>query len=94
MQVLLGTVENFGGNVVAGLDWLYDDRQPNLETNMVGTQIVSWWTRADERNTILQVTNTNPDTTVINTVSGALEGDINSTCTDTWRRLFRAKKLL
>ena len=31
---LLGTVENFNNNVVAGLDWMYDDRQPNLETNM------------------------------------------------------------
>ena len=73
---MLGTVENFGGNVVAGLDWLYDDRQPNLETNMVGTQLVSWWTRKDGRNTILQATNTNPDTTVVNTVSGALEGNV------------------
>ena len=44
---LLGTVENFNGNVVAGLDWLYDDRQPNLETNMVGTQLISWWTRKE-----------------------------------------------
>jgi len=51
--------------VVAGLDWLYDDRQPNLETNMVGTQLVSWWTRKDDRNTILQATNTNPDSTII-----------------------------
>ena len=73
---MLGTVENFGGNAVAGLDWLYDDRQPNLETNMVGTQLVSWWTRKDGRNTILQATNTNPDTTVVNTVSGALEGNV------------------
>jgi len=62
---LLGTVENFNGNVVAGIDWMYDDRQPNLETNMVGTQLVSWWTRKDDRNTILQVTNTNPDPTII-----------------------------
>jgi len=62
---LLGTVENFNGNVIAGLDWLYDDRQPNLETNMVGTQLVTWWTRKDDRNTILQATNTNPDSTII-----------------------------
>jgi len=67
---LLGTVENFNGNVVAGLDWLYDDRQPNLETNMVGTQLVSWWTRKDDRNTILQATNTNPDATIIGTAPG------------------------
>ena len=59
---LLGTVENFGGNAVAGLDWLYDNRQPNLETNMVGTQLAAWWTEKDGRNTILQVTNTNPAT--------------------------------
>jgi hypothetical protein len=67
---LLGTVENFNGNVVAGLDWLYDDRQPNLETNMVGTQLVSWWTRKDDRNTILQATNTNPDTNLIGVDTG------------------------
>ena len=74
---LLGTVENFNGNVVAGLDWLYDDRQPNLETNMVGTQLVSWWTRTDGRNTVLQVTNTNPETEVCDMVTGALAGDVN-----------------
>ena len=67
---LLGTVENFNGNVVAGLDWMYDDRQPNLETNMVGTQLVSWWTRKDDRNTILQATNTNPDGTLIGSTIG------------------------
>ena len=74
---LLGTVENFNGNVVAGLDWVYDNRQPNLETNMVGTQLVSWWTRKDGRNTILQATNTNPDGTIINTVTMLQEGDVN-----------------
>ena len=67
---LLGTVENFNGNVVAGLDWLYDDRQPNLETNMVGTQLVSWWTRKADRNTILQATNTNPATNLIGVDTG------------------------
>lgn len=77
---LLGTVENFNGNAVAGLDWLYDDRQPNLETNMVGTQLVSWWTRADGRNTILQATNTNPATNIIGDetpgVPGFAEGNV------------------
>ena len=76
---LLGTVENFNGNVVAGLDWLYDDRQPNLETNMVGTQLVSWWTEKDGRNTILQATNTNPATNLIGTdtgVPGFAEGTV------------------
>ena len=67
---LLGTVENFNGNVVAGLDWMYDDRQPNLETNMVGTQLVSWWTEKDGRNTIIQVTNTNPETDLIDEATG------------------------
>ena len=56
---LLGTVENFQGQVIAGLDWLYDDREPNLETNMVGTQLVSWWTQKNGRSTLLQATNTN-----------------------------------
>jgi len=67
---LLGTVENFQGSVVAGLDWLYDNRQPNLETNMVGTQLVSWWTRKDGRNTIIQATNTNPSTELIDVEKG------------------------
>ena len=48
---LLGTVENVQGDIVAGLDWLYDNREPNLETNMVGTQLVSWWTQKDGRKT-------------------------------------------
>jgi len=68
---LLGTVENFNGDVIAGLDWLYDDREPNLETNMVGTQLVSWWTRKDGRNTILQATNNNPNTNIIGADVGA-----------------------
>ena len=67
---LLGTVENFNGNVVAGLDWMYDDRQPNLETNMVGTQLVAWWTEKNGRNTILQATNTNPETDLIGAATG------------------------
>ena len=68
---LLGTVENFQGEVVAGLDWMYDDREPNLETNMVGTQIVSWWTQKNGRHTILQATNTNRNETIVGNTEGA-----------------------
>jgi len=69
---LLGTVENFQGDVVAGLDWLYDDREPNLETNMVGTQLVSWWTQKDGRNTILQTTNTETADFIIGETQGTV----------------------
>jgi len=67
---LLGTVENFQGDVVAGLDWLYDDRRPNLETTMVGTQLVSWWTQKDGRHSILQATNTNTRDQIIGNMLG------------------------
>jgi len=67
---LLGTVENFQGDVIAGLDWLYDDRRPSLETNMVGTQLVSWWTQKDGRRTLLQAFNTNEDTFLVGNADG------------------------
>ena len=74
---MLGTVENFNNNVVAGLDWLYDQRQPNLETNMVGTQLTSWWTRKDGRNTVLQITNTNPNNLGSLDSDTCRSGDVN-----------------
>jgi hypothetical protein len=58
---LIGTVENAGAGVaVGGLDWQhvdftsYDTPTP---TNETGSQLVSWWTQKDGRNTYLQVTN-------------------------------------
>ena len=74
---MLGTVENFNNNVVAGLDWLYDNRQPNLETNMVGTQLTTWWTQKNARNTVLQVTNTNPNNLGAIDDGPCRSGDIN-----------------
>jgi hypothetical protein len=55
---LLGTIEGFGGNAVGGLDWLYNDAS-FLNTNLVGSQLISWWSQKNGRNTLLQVTNTN-----------------------------------
>ncbi|MEM7008876.1 MAG: hypothetical protein AAF462_07040 [Thermodesulfobacteriota bacterium] len=57
---LIGTVENSGADAVAGLDWQHVDetetRTPT-PTNETGSQLVSWWTQVDGRNTYLQVTN-------------------------------------
>ncbi|GIW47644.1 MAG: hypothetical protein KatS3mg078_1521 [Deltaproteobacteria bacterium] len=58
---LLGTVEDFNGQIVGGIDWLY--KNDNFETFFVlptdttGGQLISWWTQKDGRNTYLQVTN-------------------------------------
>jgi hypothetical protein len=53
---LLGTFENFGGTFVGGLDWMYSDTA-FLETQLDGSQLVSWWTQTPGRNTFIQVTN-------------------------------------
>ncbi len=56
---LLGTVESTGFGVVAGIDWMYTDTSV-FETQLSGSQLVSWWTQAPGRNTSIQVTNTDP----------------------------------
>ncbi len=59
---LLGTIESIpnGVDVVGGLDWQHVDYIygiTNNPTNETGSQLVSWWTLKDGRNTYLQVTN-------------------------------------
>jgi len=58
---LIGTVENAGAGVaVGGLDWHHVDFTSfytPTPTNETGSQLVSWWTQKDGRNTYLQVTN-------------------------------------
>lgn len=54
---LLGTIESFKGSNVAGLDWLYNDNS-FLNTTEVGSQLISWWTRKNGRDSIIQVLNT------------------------------------
>lgn len=58
---LIGTVENAGAGVaVGGLDWHHVDFtsfNTPTPTNETGSQLVSWWTQKDGRNTYLQVTN-------------------------------------
>ncbi len=66
---LIGTVEGFAGSAVGGLDWMhnndtFDPFFPNFNANPTpttdsGSQLVTWWTQADSRNTSVQVTNTN-----------------------------------
>ncbi|MCA9810607.1 MAG: hypothetical protein KC473_09730, partial [Candidatus Dadabacteria bacterium] len=57
---LIGTVEGTGAGAVGGMDWMHVDFtdffQP-FPTNTYGAQIVSWWTQAEGRTTVLQVTN-------------------------------------
>jgi hypothetical protein len=60
---LIGTVEFSGGSLVGGLDWTQADRAffPTTNpTNEEGSQLISWWTQKDGRNTYLQVTNSGP----------------------------------
>ena len=61
---LIGTVEGTAVGAVGGIDWLHADftniDQP-FPTNTLGAQIVSWWTQAADRATVLQVTNAFPD---------------------------------
>ena len=50
------------GNATGGLDWMATSGASTTgttlaPTNEIGTQLVSWWSRADNRNTHLQVTN-------------------------------------
>lgn len=56
---LLGTIESSGGGVVGGIDWMYTDTA-FFETQLDGSQLVSWWTQRPGRNTSIQVTNTDP----------------------------------
>ncbi len=67
---LVGTVENFGGAAVGGLDWMHNNdffdfgfffffgANPTPTTDS-GSQLVTWWTQANGRNTSVQVTNSN-----------------------------------
>ena len=63
---LIGTVEASGLDLVAGLDWMHaNGLDPGMDvegegfipTNATGSQIISWWTQKDGRNTYLQLTN-------------------------------------
>ncbi len=66
---LIGTVEGFAGSAVGGLDWMHNNDDfapffPNFNANPTpttdsGSQLVTWWTQADSRNTSVQVTNSN-----------------------------------
>ena len=61
---LIGTVEGTGVGAVGGMDWMHVDFtdffQP-FPTNTYGAQVVSWWTQAEGRTTVLQVTNAFPE---------------------------------
>ncbi len=58
---LIGTVDSLiGGPLHGGMDWQHVDFTSFFSptpTNETGSQIVSWWTQKDGRNTYLQVTN-------------------------------------
>jgi hypothetical protein len=55
---LLGTIESLGAGQpnIGGLDWLYQDSSEE-NTTIIGSQLVSWWSQKNLRNTYLQVTN-------------------------------------
>ncbi|GJM16963.1 MAG: hypothetical protein DHS20C13_22900 [Thermodesulfobacteriota bacterium] len=65
---LIGTVESVGGDNVGGLDWHHVDFTSfatPTPTNETGSQLVSWWTLKDTRNTYLQVTNSDSNSVTI-----------------------------
>ncbi len=57
---LIGTIEGVNGGVFGGMDWMHVDftsfNQPT-PTNEDGSQIVTWWTQKNGRNTYVQLTN-------------------------------------
>jgi len=56
---LFGTVESLGvGFNIGGLDWLYNN-DSDLNTNVQGTQVITWYSQANGRNSFIQLTNTN-----------------------------------
>lgn len=64
---LLGTFELLSnGTVSGGIDWLYNDKSPfetsnsdklSFETSNIGAQLITWFTRKNNKNTFVQVTN-------------------------------------
>jgi hypothetical protein len=64
---LLGTFELLSnGTVSGGIDWLYNDKSPfetsgsdklSFETSNIGAQLITWFTRKNNKNTLIQVTN-------------------------------------
>lgn len=65
---LLGTIEGTAGGAVGGMDWMHVDFtnifQP-FPTNTIGAQVVSWWTQAEGRATVIQLTNAFPEPAVV-----------------------------
>ncbi len=81
---LIGTVEGTAGGAVGGMDWLHADFtdifQP-FPTNTLGTQVVSWWTQAEGRATVLQVTNAFPEPIAVHVrVFGPNCGELTNFC--------------
>ncbi len=56
---LLGTIESTGAGQpnIGGIDWLFND-DAFLNTTRLGSQLVTWWSQKNLRNTYIQVTNT------------------------------------
>lgn len=54
---LLGTFDLLpSGTVSGGLDWLFSD-ELTFETSNIGAQLITWFTRKNNKNTFVQVTN-------------------------------------
>ncbi|MCI0453900.1 MAG: hypothetical protein L0Y68_02755, partial [Candidatus Dadabacteria bacterium] len=56
---LLGTIESTGAGSpnIGGIDWLFNE-DAFLHTTRLGSQLVTWWSQKNLRNTYIQVTNT------------------------------------
>lgn len=71
---LLATEEQRSGvDIVGGIDWFYSDLAlNNIPFTTTGSQIISWWTLDNDRQTFLKITNTH-ETESINVHFVALE---------------------
>ncbi|MCI0525887.1 MAG: hypothetical protein L0Y56_00335 [Nitrospira sp.] len=56
---LLGTIESLGAGQanIGGIDWLWTE-ESDEHTDKLGSQLLTWWSQKNFRNTYIQVTNT------------------------------------
>ena len=64
---MIGTFERINGKVSGGIDWMptrgdTSSLATSAPTNELGSQLITWWSRANGRSTKIQVTNASDNT--------------------------------
>jgi len=59
---MIGTIEHIDGKVSGGIDWMTTQGTTSsvatlAPTNEIGSQLITWWSLANSRNTKVQITN-------------------------------------